>query len=673
MGNVIMTKRNEFNSLLKFKKALCIFLFVLLVAQFSLVAYFNLAQLSRHMDYDSSWAFLKSSLMWKEKAIRSDNWVETTNAFLDNSTPFASLLYGLTGNIFLSYGIVNTFIVLCMLLCVSRLLQTAGIKIVPRLFAYNLILCPYLTNGLNILNDLCYFYNLLTGAAYYNLRTLILFISIREYLVVRKKGRIDLAGYLSLLLCILAGISTGIFAIIMIFLPYMMALIERVLIKNDWKILKKPEALYGYLAVLFVFLGKQIGSRVLHIDTIDATRTWTPISQLWRNLGAPFQGLMKLEQALPVDADNVTILSQEGLHSVFPLGIFCFALIGIVFAVCRAFKDHESGNGAVLLLVNIVACNMLVLGLFNVRYSAVIFEERYLIGTYMAIILLVAFFLDCLKDGYIVSNLLSLALAVCLAGNDYVSDKTFIQTTNDSWQMQEISQLVGEQDTELVYVWGSSMSPMARCLRVYDMDHVYRIINDEGSFEYWGDYKYFDDNAEHSGKTVLIVSNNSDAVPETILSQFTLIQQLNSVSVYVCDYNPIDRVAGITGEVSIDYPSTPGMIVGDGEFEGNSFIAEGNGGFTMRGPLSLTVEGEYDFILDYEILEGSQAVFDISIEYGATILGGIDLDPALTSAAIQNVPVPAGFAGLEYRIRCGEGTRIKIDRVTIQRKDGVSG
>ena len=86
----------------QFEKIMGIGLLALLIVQFLVLVYFNLRLNAQHMDYDSSWVYLKAALVWKEKRFISPNWSDTTNPFFDLSLPLASLLYGITGRLFFS-------------------------------------------------------------------------------------------------------------------------------------------------------------------------------------------------------------------------------------------------------------------------------------------------------------------------------------------------------------------------------------------------------------------------------------------------------------------------------------------------------------------------------------------------------------------------------------------
>lgn len=127
-----------------------IFLFL---AQFFTECYFNLFLLPKHLGFDNSWGYLKAILIWREKAFVSDIWVDQTNSFLDSSLPIASLLYGLTKNIFVAYGLSNIIVLSLIIAILFHITTKLNFRDEIVWLCLNLLICPYLLNGYGI-NDL---------------------------------------------------------------------------------------------------------------------------------------------------------------------------------------------------------------------------------------------------------------------------------------------------------------------------------------------------------------------------------------------------------------------------------------------------------------------------------------------------------------------------------------
>ena len=82
-------------------------LFVLLFAQLILLIIFNLTKLSAVADFDSSAAMAQAMEIHRQKTLFISDWIYQSTLGLDSLLPLASLLYGLTHNIFMAYGIAN--------------------------------------------------------------------------------------------------------------------------------------------------------------------------------------------------------------------------------------------------------------------------------------------------------------------------------------------------------------------------------------------------------------------------------------------------------------------------------------------------------------------------------------------------------------------------------------
>lgn len=130
-----------------------------------------------------------------------------------------------------------------------------------------------------------------------------------------------------------------------------------------------------------------------------------------------------------------------------------------------------------------------------------------MISPFIIIVITVAIFFDQTDEKKIFSQLALIGIIIALAGNNYVSDKKYVGTTNDYWQMDEIASIVNEQDAQLIY--------------------------------FWGDYLYYEKQEDYSGRTILITPKDTNIVPENIMNQYVHIQDLNMVSIYRCEGNPI--------------------------------------------------------------------------------------------------------------------------------------
>jgi hypothetical protein len=80
---------------------------ILLILQFLVICYVNLCQNQNHIGYDPSALYLKAIEIWKQKTLFPPNYADQTSLMIDSPAPLAALLFGLTGNIFVAYGVAN--------------------------------------------------------------------------------------------------------------------------------------------------------------------------------------------------------------------------------------------------------------------------------------------------------------------------------------------------------------------------------------------------------------------------------------------------------------------------------------------------------------------------------------------------------------------------------------
>lgn len=101
-----MNKRGTFSEMKRWSVAEWI-LFVILAAQVAAIVVFNFTRMKYCMDYDSICALTQAREIWRQKTLALSDWTYQTTLGWDSGVPLAALLYGVTKNLFVSYGIVN--------------------------------------------------------------------------------------------------------------------------------------------------------------------------------------------------------------------------------------------------------------------------------------------------------------------------------------------------------------------------------------------------------------------------------------------------------------------------------------------------------------------------------------------------------------------------------------
>ena len=108
------------------KGILFIFMLFVIVVQSAIIIYSNLFELEHHLGFDASSAYLQAVEIWRCKSLVPSTFALTTTLGLDSPTPLAALFYGITGNIFLGFGIAN--IILDVVIAVLGKARDHGIR-----------------------------------------------------------------------------------------------------------------------------------------------------------------------------------------------------------------------------------------------------------------------------------------------------------------------------------------------------------------------------------------------------------------------------------------------------------------------------------------------------------------------------------------------------------------
>ena len=503
---------------------------LLLFMQAVVIIVFNLTQLSSHMGYDTSWSFLKAMLIWREKSLVSDIWEDTTGTLLDGSIVPASVLYGITGNIYLSYGICNSFFVIILILIMFDVSKNFGLDLKGRLVCLNLLLCPFLLNGTSPKN-LGYFNVLLCGDCLYNVRVITFLISMDVLLLMfnlekAEKGnsagsnsvKLHILVAITLFLSFVSGMSAGIYLLLVCFMPLMVYSFITALVRNDIRLMFGPKMIFPFAGGICVVLGKLFQTFFIPLSTAGNEKTWTTIADIWKNIGAVFQGFMKLFNVLPLTRE-VRVLSAEGILKIPALLTALLVLTALIWSAKEGLRKIREKNFESVLFIplTVIVCNIVIFSIFNVQYGSPVFEERYLICAFISIMLLAGYCISNIDKGLLFTTFLTWGLLLTLGFTDVASDSIFLILTNKEWHMEDISQKADELDAGIVLFCGDDLIETGRSMRVYDKNRIYKCVNSDGNIVHWGDYIYYDDLSYYDGTIMYVVSRNAPILKTGIL------------------------------------------------------------------------------------------------------------------------------------------------------------
>lgn len=654
-------------------KVLTICTFVILCWQIIMLGYINLTQMQYHIGFDSSSFYLKATQMWKQKTLFCENWVEQTNLYIDTTAPLAALIYGLTQNIFFSYGLANFICDLALLFVMWKILKQLKVSSLASLICLNLLICPYFPAAFNNANDVGYAASVLTSGNWYGVRMLLMLLNFKIILDFEEnKKNITLIVFTSILF-FLSGMSSGYYILVTALAPILLFYIFKMFIKNDLNILFNKAILYISIESILVILGKIIAKRALGFVSIDSGMVLVGLLDFWKNIGSIFLGLIQLVAGLSLNSD-VKAFTPEGISYALGFLIFIVCMIAVIFFLMNAFKKFEINTG--YMIAFFIACfNVLMFSIVYTTYGEPIFEIRYLCSIYIICLFLLAYYIERLSDNLLWKHWGIIILLICIMGKSYLSYGYFNTMKIDYEVINSVIDSVHEEESPMAYVFGSTLGIEGRNLRTIDLERVYKCLDENGTGPYhWGDYTYYDENGEWTGETVLLTTQEEFVnLPLYIQRLYKFKEQIGIFSIYTSEINRFDFLNGIiTDDLNIDYPNTPGVYTGNGNFDENAeFISNGSEAYIIWGPNDSTEIGTYDFTLNYEVIQSEQknaGTFDVCLN-AENIVAIKEMDADSGSITLEKVKFDSDKDTFEYRCHANKGSIIKIKSIEIKKRN----
>lgn len=189
------------------KGILFIFMLFVIVVQSAIIIYSNLFELEHHLGFDASSAYLQAVEIWRCKSLVPSTFALTTTLGLDSPTPLAALFYGITGNIFLGFGIANIIFDVVIAVIFYNLLKEFKLSAFEIALGFIFLLCPFMTPDHFIDNNLSYFAMVLGEQGSYSVKIitmlLLLWVAysyitviIKLYRLAQKMYRTTISNYI---------------------------------------------------------------------------------------------------------------------------------------------------------------------------------------------------------------------------------------------------------------------------------------------------------------------------------------------------------------------------------------------------------------------------------------------------------------------------------------------
>lgn len=665
----------EENKLLFLKKPtikdmVLIVVFLIFCWQIFMLGYINLTQMKYHIGYDSSSFYLKAVQMWEQKTLFVKNWAEQTNLYLDTTAPLAALFYGITGNVFFSYGLANFLCDIAIVAVAYGILKKLNVSKIASLLCLNLIICPYFAYTFNNANDIGYASSILTSGNWYGVRMLVILLVIKIVMDFEDNKNNILYIVCSTVLLFLCGLSSGYYILATVLVPVFVFFIIRLFIRNDIKVLFSKSIVFAICESIMVVAGKVVAGKVLGFSSIDSNMVLVGLSDFWKNIGSIFLGMIKLLGGLEFSS-SIQVLTKEGISYVFGLCIFIICIIAVIYFIMTALRDYDKKAGWAL-LSTIAFFNIAMFVVVYTSYAESIFEVRYLCSIFIMFAFMVAYFIDSLDDRLILKGCGLAVLIVSLAGKSYSGYKYFNDLKIDYDIMDAVVESVHEEESPVVYIWSEPYGIDARNLRVIDLERKYKYLATASTAHRWGDYTYYEENSEWEGPTVLLSTQEEFVqLPVYLQNIYTWKEKIGNFDIYTSEINRFDLVSGIFSEnKNIDFPYSSGVWNANGEFDENgAYVTNGTEGLAIWGPYANTEEGTYNFTLNYEVVSSNSeeaGYFDVYVN-SETVMGKEAMKSRENSVTIENVVFSNDEDRFEYRCNMNAGAVVKIKSIYIEK------
>lgn len=655
---------------------------ITILCQLLAISYINLFCLQDYLGYDSSVVFLLAKEIWKQKSFVPENFVFQSGLFLDNPTVFAAPLYGLLGDVFVAHGIADLFVLILMMMVMSGLLQRMNVSLRAKLLFFICFLTPYI-GASDTSNPIGYSYSTFFIAAFYSFRIFIilfiwlLFIDWDANEKQNKKKLLAMSA-LCLSLCVLTGSGNGYFVLVFGVAPCLFFYLVRCLKMKSYISRTYAGVVFLFLSAVAIIAGKMISKHILHFEGLDDRTVLISLPDFWSNLSSIFLGYLKLLSALPSWGKNDRVVSVSGIFYASRFVLAAIFLIGGIITLLRTWqKSFDSAKGVIS--CGLIA-NVLVLALVNSRYGDPIFEERYLIVSFISLLMLFSLWSDFVfkSDNPPLRVGLVLLLLSSVVITNISSYKFLNNSKNDHAIYDAVSDAV-RQIGKVAYAT-NSVKIMTRNIKAYDDEVIYKLAVDSKmtSPHHWGDYTYYDENAEYAGATALITTaEDFNKLPKYLKNEYSFVTKIEgtNIQIYKSANNPIDFATGITNsKKNIDFPYTRWMcIAGFSQIDENdgTLVTDGTEGFVIWGPYTPAREGKYNFKVNYQVLNvpagiGNVGYFDVAVNMSP--IRNIKLDINKTSVTIPDVILNGG-GQLEYRVYEYKGVILKVKSFEIERID----
>ena len=580
-------------------------LLILLVSEFAFIIWLNLFHISDTIDEDFSGMLTHALEMAAQKKLLLPNWYYPTTGEFDTSLFLAVPLILITGNVYISFAIVNILNAALIGYVMARVLRIAGARTEYMIIGMCMALASYDFGMLDYTNMLFF------GGSQYVYKAVLplLFLAVIFYGGGAKDSLHILDMCLFYALFFLTSFSSGIY----VFLCGIISILVSVFVLSvcgSYEA-KKPFVIHGAATSLTALVGvflHGISNLEMHSFNSDLMklRHGMTFTEAFDEVLDSF--VMVVD---PVAKDLVDATSFIGISGAMKWMMLFLVCLGLAF-VPKAFgfeamseKGKKTGTresmaicmvsvflfNFIILIVTVSKSRYHLIGFFALMFCSVIFVEDHLRLNGLlekAVLIFIAVMYACLE----IANITWHAPMYFAKKNleSYYLDEKFCERVKECAEENDVS-----------YVFFSNVVEDAEIMRLYDKTHNYQTyVGRTGEVHTYDSYITGTDKSRLADRNLLLVTEEGySSLRSYITDYYEKIDHIGKYDVFISEYSPMDGGSFvIKGETTVDLPISPGYeYVGDVGIAGYLFSA--STGKILESP-DIEAEVPFTYILNYD-------------------------------------------------------------------------
>lgn len=647
------------------KKYYELFLLLLTATQILFLAYMNLFESPKMIDYDGAKLYMHAMEMWRNKSVFIPDWKYITTMELDCSLLLAVPFYAVFHNIFLAFGLSN-LIMICgfadVIYAIFR--QTPYRRHAPA--AVLLVLTPYAYGMLEYFNMM--FFN----GAQYVIKVMLPLLLILLLTVPagrrKRKGNLLLIVVYSLLL-FLTSLSSGVYVMFCGLLPLLLYTGFDFLYHREFRKYSRYHLMIGAISFAAFAAGCLAGN--LSGIVARGSLLFLTKPENWQlNLNAVILGLFQTLDTIP--AQDISAVSADGILYLIRI-LLLFLLASACISQMRVLFRPENTVSAERLLSLLLPWNLLIVLFIDTRYSAgnLTMEYRYYLIAFIPLMLLLPMQIEkwIHHADRLFHSCVSVLIAVCLLLLTAGSDRRILENRESSLYANDICDYIDSltQEVESVFFLPDEKTP--EICRLLDPSRTYCGYNANDGLVVYDYYQSYIDRSSHGDHNLILVYDWETPdlyLPAYISSQYEKIGHVRWFDVYYAPVNLFDSISGFSsfGD-SIDFFYSPGYTTdpdistvnsaGELEVTGNGEEAASSSDFPP-------VSGIYQVTLLYEETQSvrqSNVVGVLEIREHDEVVASVELPSGQESAVIEDLSVAGRTFSVHIKIDSGVSCRLK--------------